>query len=264
MLWPFQNIIDDLRNVEQSPIEQARFRTLVGNQWVGHTDAWISQDKWDLCGQDLEEKDFYGEEVILSIDFARKYDLGAYALLIKRDDKIYVFPRFFIPEEFAATKEKMDNVPYLRSWKDDPKANLYLTGGNVIDPKFFRNIIAEDAKNFKITGIYYDGRFMEETRQILEESGFNMVEVPQHPKVMSPAYNFFERAVIRRQIVHPKNPILDWNLGNCTIRTGTSGSEVMIDKRKTTARWDGITSICIGLTAFISNDQYQQVPQFLL
>lgn len=264
VLWPFQNIIDDLKAVNQSPIEETRFRTLVGNQWVGHTSAWISQDLFAQCGQDLKEEDFYGSEAIIGIDFARKYDLGAYSLLIKKEEKIYVFPRFFIPENFAITKEKMDNVPYLRSWKDDPKANLYLTPGDVIDPKFLRNKIAEDSKNFKITSIYYDSRFMEETRQILEESGFNMIEVGQNNKIMSPSYNLFERMIYRKTLVHNNNPILNWNLGNCTIRTGTSGDDIMIDKRKSTARVDGVTSIAIGLVSELTAPDWYTIPQFTL
>jgi phage terminase large subunit-like protein len=254
ILFPFSEIEDDCKTIESSPTEEARFRTLVCNQWVGHSDAWIASDTWSACGADLIEGQFHRRKAVIGIDFARRYDLAAYSVLIQVDDDVYVFPRFFIPELLAAKKERMDNVPYLRDYKGDPRCRLFVTDGDTVAPAEMRKQIAIDCKNFDITEIRYDPYGMEETRQILADDGRTMIEVTQHPKIMSQAYAHFERLVIQKRLKHPNNPILDWNVGNCKVRQVGTSDQIMLVKRQETARIDGVTSICIGLTSLLADE----------
>lgn len=260
LIFPFQTIEDDYKTVQASPIEEARFRTLRLNQWVGNTEQWIASDKWANCYEDFKEQDLFGSDCFCGIDYARRYDLCSYCLIIPKGEKVYVLPRFFIPRDFAVKKEKLDNVPYLRSWYQDPKANLFLTPGDVVDPSKLREQIKIDSNNFRINQIAFDPYGMEESRQLLETEGFDCVEIPQRPATMSPAVAHLERLVTQGRIRHNNNPILNWNIGNCSVRTLGGSDEIMLDKRKSTARIDGVTATVIGLTRILEQEKYYDSP----
>jgi phage terminase large subunit-like protein len=259
VLWPFSRLEDDYKKIESSPIDEAGFRTLALNQWVGHADQWIASDVWAKCHSPIDETALHGRPAYVGIDYARRYDLASYCIIVPVDDLVYLLPRFFIPEKMAEKKQRIDRVPYLLLWKDDPRCHLFLTEGDVVDPGFMRAKLAEDAKNFDIQEIGFDPYGMEETRQILEAEGYSMVEITQSPAVMSPAVAHFERLVIQQKIVHD-NPILSWNLGNCKIRQIGASDQIMLDKQKSTARIDGVTASCIAITRLLSQQEFYSAP----
>jgi len=251
---------DDYKRVCNSPVEQNRFRTLRLNQWVGNIESFIPSEKWESCYEDFEEQDLYGSDCFLGVDYARRYDLCAYCLIIPKGDNVYVLPRFFIPRDFAVKKEKIDGVPYLRSWYQDKKAKLFLTPGDVVDPSVLREQIKIDSKNFRINQIAFDPYGFEESRQFLENDGFDLVEIPQRPSTISPALAHFERLITTGRLRHNGNPILTWNVGNCSVRTLGGSDEIMLDKRKSTARIDGVMATVIGITRILEQEKYYDSP----
>jgi len=67
------------------------------NIWSGSQTAWLSQTKWDACGEEIDETRFHGMDAIVAIDYAFRGDLCCYVLLIEDNDKVYLLPRFFTP-----------------------------------------------------------------------------------------------------------------------------------------------------------------------
>lgn len=257
VLFPFSTIEDDYKTIQTSPVDEARFRTLRLNQWVGAADSFISSEVWAACSQDFDESSLYGLPAHIGIDYARKYDLCSYSIIVERDGLTYVLPRFFIPQAIADKKEKQDNVPYLRLWAKNPAAKLFLTPGDTVDPAFMRQQLLDDCKQFEVREIGFDPYGMEETRQILEfQHGLPMVEVSQTPANMSPGISHLERLVAQKKLRH-NNPILTWNVGNTVVRTIGGSDAVMLDKRRSTGRIDGVTATCIALSRMIAAEQQQ-------
>ena len=241
---------NEYKEAQSNPQAEYNFRTRLLNQWTGSAIQWVSSNKWEACGADYDASDFQGCSAVIGIDFARRYDLAAYQIIVEREGLLYLFPRFFLPADMAEKKEKEDGVRYTR-WAD---ANFVtLTPGDRISPKTLREHIYQDADIFDFLEIRYDAYGMEETAQILDEQGFYLVEVPQTGSSMAPATAHFERLILTQKIRHPRNPCLDWNVNNCTTREDNQ-KRIMIDKAKSRGRIDGATAAVIGLTYHIAQE----------
>lgn len=259
---PRQFYYDTFNKVQNNPREEAAWRTLYCGQWVGHTEQWIASNVWASCKEPFLERNLYGSEAIYGLDMARRYDLACYTLAIPKEGKVYLLPRFFIPKQLAAQKEKVDRVPYA-FWAK--QGYVTLTEGDTISPATIRESIALDLEKFPCLELRYDPYGAEETRQILEEEqGLTCVEVTQSPAMMSPATAHFERLVLDGRIVHNDNPVANWCLGNCTVRTDPQ-DRIMIDKMRSAGRIDFATASIIALTGVMAMEEEDQSPlAFLL
>ncbi|MEH2565313.1 phage terminase large subunit-like protein [Bradyrhizobium sp. AZCC 2289] len=67
---------------------------------------------------------------------------------------------------------------------------------------------------------------------------------------MGPAIDALELAVIERQLIHPNNPVLNWNMANAVATMDPAGNR-KLDKDKARFRIDGAValSMLLGLRA---------------
>ena len=103
---------------------------------------------------------------------------------------------------------------------------------------------------------------MEESRQILEAAGLPMVEVNQTSgKAMSPGIAQLERLAVSKKLRHDGNPILAWNVSNASVKQLGGTDCILLDKRKSTGRIDGVTSLAIALAMQITaQDDFYDSP----
>lgn len=241
---------------QNEPRKKASYLVERLNLWCGYGSQWISDLAWNACKTHFNEEDFWhgSEPVFLGLDYAYKHDLCAYVLVLKRNDKVYVMPRFFINRQDALRKQEQDRVPYL-SWAEDPRCNLFLTDGDVIDPAFVRQKIKEDCNKFNVVEIGFDEKGWEESRQIAQqEIGIPWVAVRQNSKSLGGAAGFLERSILAKSICVPFNPILDWCLSNTAARETADGLYLTKGNGET-QRFDGIIATCISLNRFLARDQ---------
>src|SRR3954469_9402407 len=105
---------------------QNNFLTKHLNIWVNVDTAWMDMRAWDACADpSLKVEDFQGEPVYIALDLASKLDIAAMVLLFERDGELYVFGRFYLPED---TAEELNNSQY-SGWVRSGK--LITTPGNV-------------------------------------------------------------------------------------------------------------------------------------
>jgi len=247
---PKQDFIDDYASVKENPREESRWRTLRCGQWVSSSDQWVSSAAWAACRNEFEERDLWGHDAIACIDAARKYDLAAMCLLIKKDGVVWVLPRAWIPRDLARHKEQTDKIPYSR-WHD--KGLVRFCEGDVIKPADIREQLIEDASHFRIKEVRYDDYGMSETADLLAKE-FDCVAVTQNANGMAPATARLEQLIINRQVRIPDNPLLDWCLGNCRVKIDQH-DRIMLDKKNSYSRIDLIVCIVIGLTAFMAEEE---------
>ena len=234
------------------PRKESAYKTLRLNLWCGASTTWLSAYAWQQCEDTLPEEELYGLDAWIGYDYGYKGDLASYCLIVPKDDKVYLVPRFFCPIEGAERKERTDHVPYVQ-WSKTERYNMHLTQGNVIDPAYIRERIGADAKNFRIQEIGYDPTGLEESRQILEADGFAMVAVPQRAKYLGGAANYFERSVLNQTIKQPNNPVLSWCLENCATKETPDGIFVYKGSGET-QRIDGVIAALIGLSRWLARD----------
>jgi phage terminase large subunit-like protein len=242
-----------LTEAKNEPRKEAAYKTLHLNIWTGFSTNWISSLAWDNCRAEYTEDDFLGERCWVGWDYGYKHDLCSYCLLFKRDDLIYILPRFFIPRRMAEIKQKKDHVPYA-TWEANDKSNLYFTEGDTVDPKFVRARLAEDAAKFNFIEVGYDPTGLEESRQICEEeNGWTMVSVQQKPKAIGPSAAYMERLIIGKQFRHNDNPVMNWCLENCATKETADGLFVYKGQGDS-QRIDGAIACIIGLSRLMVDD----------
>lgn len=248
-----QQYREEYKKAKNSPSDETRFRTFWLNQWVGQVDQWVQSHKWAACKADFQEEELYGSDCIVGIDMARRYDLASYCLVIQKDDLYYLLPRFFIPAQLAKHKEKEDHVKYTQ-WSN--KGYVVLTDGDVIDPSVIRKHLIEDSHNFRINEVRFDPYGFEESRQMLEKEGFNMVEITQNHAGMSAGTNHFERLILDNRIRHPDNPCLNWCMGNVKVKIDPN-DRIMLDKMRSRGRIDGVVAAAIAMTGLLEENTEQ-------
>jgi len=200
-------------SAKQNPAEENSFRQLRLNQWVKQAIRWMPMEKWDKCSfpvipQDLEGRVCYG-----GLDLSSSTDITAFVLVfppIDEDDKYYVLPYFWIPEDNIDLRVRRDHVPY-DTW-----------------------------------GKQFDRWGAVQMVQNLEGLGFKVVPFGQGFKDMSPPTKELMKLTFEEKLAHGGHPVLRWMMDNIYIRTDPAGN-IKADKEKSTEKIDGAVATIMAL-----------------
>lgn len=243
---------EDFTEAQQSPRKESAFRRYRLNQWVNHTDCWLSSMVWDQGAAPFDPASLEGEECYVGIDLARKRDIAAVVLVFPKDESFYLVPRFFLPGDALLEKERRDHVAYSH-WAQE--GHLTLTDGDVIDYRYIRQQVNDDAQRYRIVEIGYDPWNAELlcNQQLGHEDGFEVVEVRQSVAGMAPATAEFEKLLRAGRLLHGNNPVLNWMATNCAVRQDQN-ENIVPCKKRSTGRIDGIVAAIIGLSRALAHD----------
>lgn len=244
---------EDYREALQSPRKESAFRRYRLNQWVHHTDCWLSSSVWEQGAKPVDVSMLEGRDCYIGIDLARKRDIAAVVLVFPIDDEYYLLPRFFLPRDNLVERERQDHVSY-SFWAQS--GLLALTDGDVIDYRYIREQIKADSQRYSIREIGYDPWNAELlcNQQLGQEDGFEVVEVRQTISVMGPATAEFEKLLRAGRLRHNGNPILTWMAGRCAVRQDQN-ENIVPTKKDSTGRIDGIVASIIGLSRALSHEE---------
>jgi phage terminase large subunit-like protein len=76
--------------------------------------------------------------------------------------------------------------------------------------------------------------------------GLRLVPWGQGFKDMAPAIDALELAIMERRLVHPSNPVLNWNMANAVATMDPAGNR-KLDKDKARFRIDGAVALAMLL-----------------
>ncbi|PFN14855.1 terminase large subunit [Bacillus cereus] len=224
------------------PEKMRNFLTKNMNIWVDMKDSgYMDMSKWNDCGDDnLQLKDFEGHEAILGIDLSAKIDLTSLGIIIKAD-KYNVFSHSFMPEDSMREKVKKDKVRY-DLWHE--QEYITATPGSVVDYNFIKTYIKnlEEEYGIIVKEICYDPWNASQFAQDLESEGYMMIEIRQGIGTLGEPTKNFREEVYSKNVVHDKNPVLDWAIGNAITKEDHNGN-IMLDKAKSIERIDPIASL---------------------
>ena len=233
-------------SARQNPAEENAFRQLRLNQWVKQSVRWMPMEKWDLCKVDFDESFLEGRVCYGGLDLSSTTDITAFVLVfppISDDDKYYILPYFWLPEETLCLRVRRDHVPY-DVW--EKQGFLQTTEGNVVHYGFIENFIYELSQKFNIKEIAFDRWGAVQMSQNLEELGFTLVQFGQGFRDMSPPTKELMKLVLERKLAHNGHPVLRWNMDNIFIRRDPAGN-IKPDKEKSTEKIDGAVALIMAL-----------------
>lgn len=233
-------------SAQQNPGEENAFRQLRLNQWVKQSVRWMPMDKWDACAFPVSEDDLEGRICYGGLDLSSTTDITAFVLVfppLDEEDKYYVLPYFWIPEETLDLRVRRDHVPY-DLW--ERQGVLMTTEGNVVHYGYIERFIENLGERFNIREIAFDRWGAVQMVQNLEGMGFTVVPFGQGFKDMSPPTKELMKLVLEEKIAHGGHPVLRWMMDNIFIRSDPAGN-IKADKEKSTEKIDGAIATIMGL-----------------
>ncbi|MEC2233826.1 terminase large subunit [Bacillus subtilis] len=219
------------------PEKMRNFMTKNMNIWVNmRENGYMDMQAWTDCGSD-KIPDLKNRECYVGIDLSKTIDLTAASFIFPLDDGSFaVESHGFMPEDTFHERMKTDNVPY-DLWKK--RGWLTTTDGAVVDYDYIRAFIKkmENQNGWRIKEIGYDPYNATQFAQQMEADGYTMVEIRQGVATLSEPTKDFRAKVKAKKIIHPKNDLLTWAMGNAVTKVDAQ-ENIMLDKSKSTQRID--------------------------
>ncbi len=248
-----QFLRDEHRRAKETPAYENTFRNLYLNQWTQQSVLWLPMDAWDAGKQPLPNLE--GEACWAGLDLSTTTDITAFVMVFPVDNgRFVIVPHFWIPEDSARKRERMDRVPY-QYWAQ--QGFVTMTPGNVVDYDHVRADIRRLAEQYHIMEIAADRWNATQIITQLTADGMNVVPFGQGFASMSAPSKEFEKVVIGKQIVHGGNPVLRWMASNVSVATDAAGN-IKPTKEVATGRIDGIVAAIMAIGRAASHGVTQQ------
>jgi phage terminase large subunit-like protein len=188
---------------------QPNWLTKHGCLWVSSDHAWMDMRRWEACAEvELDEAKFEGLPCWLGVDLASKVDLTAVVKLFEVDGKVYVFKRYYCPEEAVESSRNSQYPGWQRSGK------IIATDGAVVDFGRIKEDLLEDRDRFDVRAIGYDPWQAAQLAQELEAEGLPMVEVRNTTQNLSEPMKELEALAMSGRLVHDGCPCTAWQVSN--------------------------------------------------
>ena len=247
-------------SARQNPGEENAFRQLRLNQWVKQAVRWMPMEKWDACAFPVIPEELEGRVCYGGLDLSSTTDLTSFCLVFPpedEDDRYYVLPYFWLPEETLPLRVNRDHVPY-DVW--ERQGYIQTTEGNVVHYGFIEKFIEHLGELYNIREIAFDRWGAVQMVQNLEGMGFTVVPMGQGFASMSPPTKELMKLTLEKRIAHGGHPVLRWNMDNIFIRTDPAGN-IKADKAKSTEKIDGAIACIMALDRAIrcGNDTSESV-----
>lgn len=255
-----EKVVAACNSAKQNPAEENTFRQLRLNQWVKQAVRWMPMDKWNLCSTKLDLDALEGRVCYGGLDLSSTSDITAFVLVfppLDEDDKYWIMPFFWIPEDCLDLRVKRDHVPY-DLWQR--QGLLETTEGNVIHYGYIEKFIERLGEQYNIREIAFDRWGATQMVQDLEGMGFTVVPFGQGFRDMSPPTKELMKLTLEQRLAHGGNPVLEWMMDNVYVRTDPAGN-IKMDKEKSTEKIDGAVATVMALDRAIrkGNDNSESV-----
>lgn len=240
----------ECHRAQQSPALENAFRRYHLNQWTEQSVRWLPMRAWDAGAGDIGWRDLpeflAGRRCFAGLDLASTTDLTAYALVFPPEDDLgpwYVIPRFFMPEDNIAEKQRIDRMSYVRLIAE---GQISTTPGNVTDYHYVRAALCEDAARFDLQAVACDRWNASETMTRLQESDITVIQFGQGFGSYTAPCRQLERLVIASRLHHGGHEVLRAHAANVAVAMDAAGN-IKPDKARATGRIDGIAATAMGI-----------------
>jgi phage terminase large subunit-like protein len=212
----------DADRARQTPTTIARFLRYRLNVWTTGDSPWIRPADWAACRTDNDVDDLLGRQCYAALDLSRTTDTTSLQLMFPDDDGdgCELLSFFWLPE--AKAKQLDGVVPFLQ-WATE--GHITLIPGEVVEYSWIESAFAELCQQYEILTLAYDPLYATDTTARMEEqTGVPRVAFKQSWMNFAGPAKEFERRIISRKIRHHGHPIMDWQIGNATIKSDANGN----------------------------------------
>lgn len=200
-------LLQQMAIARRSASKQNHFKTKHLNLWVGARTAWMNMLAWQRQKKSgLTLSDFAGEPCRVACDLANKTDVAAISILFKRDNKSYLFSKYYAPEGAAEENDKYREF--------ETTGHLTITPGNATDYGFIEEEIKQLATDFDVIDVAFDPWQASYLSTRLAAEGLEVVEYRQTVQNMSEPMKEIEAEVLDDRFYHDGNPVTTWMVGN--------------------------------------------------
>lgn len=240
---------EECLKAKQDPAYENTFRRLYLNQWTEQDERWLSMDAWREGGK-REIPDLTGMPCWLGLDLSTTEDFTALVQVFDAGDGgVYVIPHFWIPEERARKKERVDRIPCLK-WIRQGLVNA--VPGDQIEYGPIAEKISELSEQYDVRMIAFDRWNATALTQRLGLDGFGERLKPfgQGVVSMSAPSKELSRLLSSRKLYHGGNEVLEWMAGNVAKETDSADNWKPC-KKKSRDRIDGIVATVMGVAMWM-------------
>jgi phage terminase large subunit-like protein len=241
-----------------NPSAENAFRNLHLNQWTEQSIRWLPLDAWDKCQHEANISEFSGERCWAALDLASTRDINALTLLFKRDDKFYLFNRYWMPQEPRDIRGKQDRTQ-AKNWAE--QGLIKATDGDVADYGVIVNDLCDLAQSFDVQILGYDPWGpARSVAQMLASSGFpaeKLREFRQTVGAFAVPSKEFERRIANQTIHHDGDPVLRWMVGNVAAERDRNDN-IRPSKSRSADKIDGVVTgiMALGLAMLDEGEQH--------
>lgn len=199
----------------QVPSLEGEFRVKNLGQFITPITAWLQPSVWQVCIDNAKKfspdpkKPYYA---IGGVDLSKRNDLTAFTVCVYQDERYYLIHKAYFPLNMMAEKLKTDNELW-RHWAE--KGVVTGTSGSTIDYKVMYKDIAEINDRFHLECILFDPYNSNALIEKLQDD-FELVEVQQNLKNMSPFIKSFEECIRKGDVVDD-NPLMQWEMSHAEV-----------------------------------------------
>ena len=239
------------------PSFENTFKRLHLNMKTEQSRRWIKLDLWDKCGEpfDRDLENFRNKRCYAGLDLADTIDTASLVLIFP-DDGFKIIPFFWIPEDSAEAKEKIDKVPY-RRWEKE--GLIQLTPGNRIDYAFIKKKIIDICAIVDMVEIGYDPyNATQLSIELTEQHGLPMSMVRQGFVSQSEPCKRIELDMAKGILHHGANPILRNHASNVSVKEDPAGN-IKIDKQKSSDKVDGMAALADAYACWLANEEQESI-----
>ena len=240
-------MLEEIAIAEGSLPKKNEFITKYCNIKQNSSVAWLDADVIEATtGEPLQLEDFRGCYCVGGFDLSRTTDLTAATILIEKNGELYVFAKFWLPEERIEEATAADGVPY----------NLYIqrglletSGANIIDYNDVFNWYRRLVEEFEIypLKVGYDKYSANYLVQQMAGYGFHLDDVFQgynlHPCIIE-----LEGEFKNKKIHIGDNDLLKIHFFNSALKVSTEKGRCKLVKIKPTAHIDGMAALLDAMT----------------
>ena len=233
------------KRAERSVGERQSLLQLKLNMWLDTaTDPFVDMMVYDQGKKAFDLDALTEDPCWLGVDLSSKIDLSVIVAAWRLADGYFVRPWFFIPEDNIDDREDGSGATY-RQWVDEGLVEA--TPGNVIDHRRIRDKIVELNEDFRLSEIAFDPALAQGVQPDLLDMGLPVVDMPQRPSVMMPAYHELERAILGGEFHHGGNPVLRHCFSNVVVKRSDLGHVVRFGKPKLWLSIDGAVAAAMAV-----------------
>ncbi|GAH61238.1 unnamed protein product, partial [marine sediment metagenome] len=214
---------------------------------------WIPMEAWDACDEAFEEAELEGLACFAGLDMSSTRDISAFVAVFRKDGKVYVVPRFWVPKDNAIKRERSDKIPYL-TWAN--QGLIKMAAGNVIDYDVVRADINEFGKRFNIKEIGIDRWNTAQLTTQLAGDGFEVVPFGQGFASMSAPSKELERLIIEGGLRHGGHPVLRSMASVIAVKLDEV-ENIKPSKKSSTERIDGVVALIMAIGRMIVSPEEQ-------